>query len=120
MKKLKHKKEIIIINFLILILAILAFLIPTKNDEKEILHNNTNSNAITMMYETEAGSEEYQTTNDTSWPGDGYVFNERLSGCENDGTLSWNSETNKVIMESNTSDRCYVYFDIKPLTFAGI
>ena len=124
MKKLKHKKEIIIINFLILILAILAFLIPAKNDEKEILHNNTNSNyiinsnAITMMYETEAGSEEYQTTTNTSWPGDGYIFNERLSGCENGGTLSWNSETNKVIMESNTSDRCYVYFDIKPLTFA--
>ena len=124
MKKLKYIKEIIIISFLILILAILAFLIPTKNDEKEILQNKTNSNyiinsnAITMMYETEAGSGEYQTTNDTSWPGDGYVFNERLSGCENGGTLSWNSETNKVIMKSNTSDRCYVYFDIKPLTFA--
>ncbi len=124
MKELKHKKEIIIINFLILILAILAFLIPTKNDEKEILHNITNSNyiinsnAITMMYETEAGSGEYHTTTNTSWPQEGYIFNERLSGCENDGTLSWNSETNKVIMESNTSDRCYVYFDIKPLTFA--
>ena len=124
MKKLKHKKEIIIINFLILILAILAFLIPTKNDEKEILHNNTNlnyiinSNAITMMYETEAGSGEYQTTTNTSWPGDGYVFNERLSGCENGGTLSWNSETNKVIMESNTSDRCYIYFDIYRTTLA--
>ena len=124
MKKLKHKKEIIIINFLILILAILAFLIPAKNDEKEILHNKTNSNyiinsnAITMMYETEAGSGEYQTTTNTSWPQEGYIFNERLSRCENGGTLSWNSETNKVIMESNTSDRCYVYFDIKPLTFA--
>ena len=124
MKKLKHKKEIIIINFLILILAILAFLIPAKNDEKEILHNKTNSNyiinsnAITMMYETEAGSGEYQTTTNTSWPQEGYIFNERLSGCENGGTLSWNSETNRVIMESNTSDRCYVYFDIKPLTFA--
>ena len=124
MKKLKYIKEIIIISFLILILAILAFLIPTKNDEKEILQNKTNSNyiinanAITMMYETEAGSGEYQTTTNTSWPQEGYIFNERLSGCENGGTLSWNSETNRVIMESNTSDRCYVYFDIKPLTFA--
>ena len=122
MKKLKYIKEIIIISFLILILAILAFLIPTKNDEKEILQNKTNSNyiinsnAITMMYET--GSGEYQTTTDTSWPQEGYIFNERLSGCENGGILSWNSETNRVIMESNTSDRCYVYFDIKPLTFA--
>ena len=125
MKKLKYIKEIIIISFLILILAILAFLIPTKNDEKEILQNKTNSNyiinanAITMMYETEAGSGEYQTTTNTSWPQEGYIFNERLSGCENGGTLSWNSETNRVIMESNTSDRCYVYFDKQSFSLDG-
>ena len=89
-----------------------AILVSKKSDIK------TFNNAITMMYETEAGSGEYQTTTDTSWPQEGYIFNERLSGCENGGTLTWNSETNKVIMESNTSDRCYVYFDVKPLTFA--
>ena len=92
--------------------------------ENIILKNDTgvhviNSNAITMMYETALGSGEYETTTDTSWPQEGYVFNERLSGCENGGTLSWNNETNRVIMESNTSDRCYVYFDKQSFSLDG-
>ena len=52
-------------------------------------------------------------------PREGYIFNERLSGCENGGTLTWNSETNKVIMESNKSDRCYVYFDKQSFSLDG-
>lgn len=87
-----------------------------KNDTKTHI---INSNAITMMYETVSGSGEYQSTTDTSWPQEGYVFNERLSGCENGGTLSWNNETNRVIMQSNTSDRCYVYFDKQSFSLDG-
>ena len=75
--------------------------------EENILY----SNAISMMYETEIGSGEYQITNDTTWPSSGYIFNERLSGCENGGTLSWDEETKRVIMATNISDKCYVYFD---------
>ena len=74
-----------------------------------------NTNALTMMYETEADSGEYQVSSDTIWPHDGYTFNETLSRCENGGTLTWNSETNRVVMQANTSDKCYVYFDVKPL-----
>ena len=126
MKKLCSKKIIFVFIFIMLVFVIVIKIMPNYNQKKEILENNKsnnyliNSNAITMMYETEAGSGEYQTTTDTSWPQEGYVFNERLSGCENGGTLSWNSETNKVIMQSNTSDRCYVYFDVyyeKPRPF---
>ncbi len=109
------KKKIVIFSIVIVILFLVISLL--RNDNKTVLINEKkedyliNSNAITMMYETETGSGEYQITNDTSWPQEGYIFNERLSGCENGGTLSWNSETNRVIMMSNTSDRCYVYFD---------
>ena len=121
------KKIIYLILSIMVGIGILITIFIFPKSDKEILVNDKennyliNSNAITMMYETEADSGEYQTTSDTLWPGEGYVFNERLSGCENGGTLSWNSETNKVIMESNTSDRCYVYFDVySPLTIAKV
>ena len=70
-----------------------------------------NSNMITMMYETESGSGEYTETKDTTWPESGYIFNDSLSGCENGGELEYNSGNNTVNLLSNSSDKCYVYFD---------
>ena len=63
------------------------------------------SNALTMMYETEAGSGEYQLSSDTTWPQEGYVFNERLSGCENGSSLTWDDERKAVILSTTVSDR---------------
>ena len=64
-----------------------------------------------MMYETGPGTGEYSESKSSLWPEDGYIFNDTLSGCENGGELSWNSETNTVNLLSNSSDACYVYFD---------
>ena len=111
------KKIIVGCLFTILILCVSIYFIINKNDDRMIYENNNdeshivNTNALTMMYETEAGSGEYQVSNDTTWPLDGYEFNETLSKCEKGGTLSWNSEKNRVIMQTNSSDKCYVYFD---------
>lgn len=33
-----------------------------------------------MMYETESGSGEYQTSSDTTWPKEGYTFNLNVKG----------------------------------------
>ena len=128
MKFLSSNKKVVMICVLLVIFCTFFLLYMQKKyfikEENVILKNDTkihiiNSNAITMMYETVSGSGEYQTTTDTLWPQEGYVFNETLSGCENGGTLSWNSETNRVIMESNTSDRCYVYFDKQSFSLDG-
>ena len=73
---------------------------------------------LTMMLETEAGTGNYQEVKQSEWPIDGYVFNAELSKCENGGTLSWDDENKKVVMQSNTSDKCYIYFDIANQTFA--
>ena len=106
--------------FICFVLVCVGFIIVVteKNHSYNVIANEKSeskisSNAISMLYETEAGSGEYQISTDTTWPQDGYVFNERLSGCENGGTLSWNEETKRVIMQTNKSDKCYVYFDIK-------
>ena len=114
------KKIIVGCLFIILILCVLVYFIVNKNDDKIIYENDNdespivNTNALTMMYETEASSGEYVVSNDTSWPQEGYTFNAELSGCENGGTLSWDSENNRLVMKTSSSDKCFVYFDYIP------
>ena len=103
-------RKIIFIISLIVCFFLYLVVINLSNNERGILENSINdqiikSNALTMMYETDVGSGEYMISNNTIWPQDGYVFNETLSKCENGGTLSWNSDDNKVIMQTSTSDK---------------
>ena len=105
-----HKKKLLVS---ILAISILIFVLTlyynTSEDTNIVLSSNnsriTSSNAITMMYETEAGSGEYQVTSDTTWPQEGYVFNDRLSKCENGSELSWDDENKRVIMSTSVSDK---------------
>ena len=113
-------KRKLIISSLITFMTIsigLYFYVSGNNDNEVVLENEetkqvVNTNALTMMYETEVGSGEYTVSSDRNWPQEGYTFNEQLSGCENGGTLSWNNETKRVVLTTSTSDKCYVYFDI--------
>ncbi len=113
------KKKVLLISGVLLTLSLVTFVIfhNTNNNTNNIISNINkdteviSSNMITMMYETEAGSGIYEETKDTSWPESGYIFNKNLSGCENGGELEYNSQNNTVNLLSNSSDRCYVYFD---------
>lgn len=112
------KKNIIFILCILVLLCTVLTIYSNYNSDNKILENTINqnnkiinSNSLTIMYETESGSGEYQISSDTTWPTDGYTFNERLSKCENGSILTWNDENKKVIMQANTSDKCYVYFD---------
>ena len=112
-------KKIILISSIIIISVIIGIITISNmdNKEKNIISNAEkdkqviNSNMITMMYETDAGTGEYVETKDNTWPESGYIFNDTLSGCENGGELEYNSENNTVNLFSNKSDKCYVYFD---------
>ena len=117
-KSLK-KIYIILIAIILVVIAIVAILLINNSTSRVVITNDKeekvmNTNALTMMYETEAGSGEYQVSSDTTWPQDGYIFNERLSGCENGSTLTWDDERKAVILSTNVSDKCYVYFDKEP------
>ena len=72
---------------------------------------NQNNNMLSMMLETDSGSGQYEMTSLSSWPTNGYVFNEQMSKCEQGSILKWDDANKKVIMEGNVSDKCYVYFD---------
>ena len=108
---LKNKLILLISSVLLTLILITIIIFNNKDNSNNIISNIKkeepviNSNMITMMYETEAGSGEYIETKDNTWPESGYIFNETLSGCENGGELEYNSGNNTVNLLSNASDR---------------
>ncbi len=127
MKDIKCNKTILIgvvILFTVLVLTCCyLFIIPSNGNviiESGKSNQFVSTNSLTMMYETEAGSGEYQVSNDTTWPQDGYTFNETLSKCENGSKLTWDDENKKVLLQAHVSDKCYVYFDIVPKTLESV
>ena len=105
-----YKKLIFGVSIILVIFLIIIILLIDNNTKRIVISNEEskqlmNTNALTMMYETEAGSGEYQVTSDTTWPQDGYVFNEQLSACENGSELSWDDENKRVLVEANTSEK---------------
>ena len=90
-------------------------IIYINNVDVDVFKNDvqrTNNNFVAMMVETDANSKKYVQSSSNEWLTDGYVFNSTLSGCENGGVISWDYVNKKIVMESNCSDKCYVYFDV--------
>ena len=118
------KSKLFSISLLLLILVIIIVSYFYNNiPNGAIITNNkinitSNTNTLTMMYETGPNTGEYQVSSDTTWPQEGYVFNDRLSKCENGSELSWDNENKRVIVSTSVSDKCYVYFDVYEPTFA--
>ena len=120
------KKTIKLISVLLILLLLCIVINNNHSKTNQVLKGSFNNNqkefnttdALALMYEIDAGSGEYQTSSDTTWPEEGYVFNATLSRCENGGIVSWNEETRSVIIETNVSDKCYVYFDKELILFA--
>ena len=106
------KKKVI----LALILVVIFIFVNNKEKELNVLETKElNNNTLSMMLETSAGTGEYQEVTASSWPTEGYVFNENLSKCENGSSLNWDNIKKIVVMSGNLSDKCYVYFDVKPI-----
>lgn len=115
--KIKYKLYISLSIFIIILSIIVIY---KNNYNKEVLDNKDNVmttdklSGIAIMLETSAGSGKYNISTTGTFPESGYEFNKLKSGCENGGTLSYNEETRKVILKSNISDKCYIYFDLVP------
>ncbi len=111
------KHLLFIVLFCIILFALLFILLFNKSNNDIISNdnnivNNTNNGMFAIMLETEARSGEYQESKSNTWPGEGYIFNENLSVCENGSELTWNEELGAVNLKTNIADRCFVYFDI--------
>ena len=104
------KKYVIIISVLIIVSVLIYICIPKTKEEIEDTETKVNTNGfLTLMLEQDDGT--YKKTSASTWPGDGYAFNNELSGCERGGELVYDRETNIVKLISSGSDKCYVYFD---------
>ena len=108
----------IIIFLLILVIILLSWGVNISRKYNNLIASTTesnavklNNNALTMMLETDVDSNEYEVATSNEWPTEGYIFNAEMSACERGGTLSWDSENNRVLMASSSADKCYVYFD---------
>lgn len=115
-------KKKIILGLIIIVSISFGFIAGANFKKEEVSFEDDTSkpkqidkdNMLSMLVEQTIGSGDYQMEERTSWPTDGYIFNAKLSKCENGGELGWD-DTNKVVtMTGNMSDRCYAYFDILP------
>ena len=110
------KQKVMFITIVLLALSNTIILYNYCNLKKEVLsykenYKKSKKNMISMMLETYTNSKTYIQSTDSTWPSDGYVFNVEMSKCEQGSTLKWDEENKKVVMEGNTSDKCYVFFD---------
>ena len=112
---MKKKKLIILSSICLLVIFICILLINNKSNAK-VLEDNQNkvSGMYAIMLETAAGSGSYEPSSSSLWPGDGYIYNETLSRCENGGELTWHEDTRTVSLKTSGSDKCYLYFDVQP------
>ena len=102
---------------IILIFSLIIGIYFYNNNNKTVIMNDKhsiNNKSISIMLETELGSQIYEESEDDEWPEGGYSLNTTRSGCENGSTISFDDGTGEVVIRGNMSDKCYVYFDIVP------
>ena len=113
MKKNKSKIILLVIVSIVSLFGIISYNSKKYSNSININDSNIkNNNMLSMMLETSAGSGEYQESTASSWPTEGYVFNENISKCERGSKLTWDDSKKAVIMSGNEGDKCYVYFDV--------
>ena len=113
------KKYIVIISvFVILILVTSMFFHVTKKDIKldnVEIKKDIKNNMFAMYKEVNGNYEEITNTNE--FP-EGYILNLVMSKCtDNNGNiipniLSYNNTTKKVVVDTDKSVFCYLYFDV--------
>ena len=106
------KRKLSILLFFFLLLTVIFVLFFNLKNKININNNQTsinNNSMFAIMLEQEDGT--YQESMNGLWPGDGYVFNETLSFCENGSKLTWNEELGAVTLSTGISDKCTLYFD---------
>ena len=114
-----NKKSIVILCSVATILLIFVIILYSSRYKKDVYVENNSEQIktgtkVSLMIETKRGSGDYKISNSEKWPTSGYIYNAERSMCENGGTLSWNDETNSVVLNTRVSDKCYVYFDVQP------
>ena len=113
------RKIVYVLSFSTILILLIILLVPKKEETFNVESKAIKKeNIISIMLETDEGSQEYTSSSSNTWPTDGYKFNKERSGCENGSILSWDDTQKSVIISGDLSDKCYVYFDVLVPTIA--
>ena len=113
------RKIVYVLSFSTILILLIILLVPKKEETFNVESKAIKKeNIISIMLETDEGSQEYTSSSSNTWPTNGYKFNKERSGCENESILSWDDTQKSVIMSGDLSDKCYVYFDVKAPSIA--
>ena len=109
--------KIEIIKYIVVLLLLASLYISgiylfSTNDQNSNNAYSASAESLAFMYETEVGSGNYEEGSDSKFPLENYTFNESLSRCENGSTISYDTETQTVLISADVSDKCYIYFDL--------
>lgn len=108
------KKKILFITTLILFLVVLGFNIKNTINKKNLYETEViekNNNKLSLFLEENVGQGDYVLTSRSKWPGNEYLYNEELSGCDNGSTLKWDDTKKAITVSGGVLDKCHIYFD---------
>lgn len=83
-----------------------------KDKIKKVNLTESNNSLFAIMVEQEDGT----FKEESSWPGSNYIYEESMSGCVDssgkkiEDSLIYDPETNTVILETEYTTHCYLYF----------
>ena len=116
------KKKYLIIGIIVVILIICTIMIIyiTKDNNYKIIESGhiikdkSNMVGVVLLQESEGSSTYIEQTGEdaNSFPTTGYHINLEKSKCENGGSVSYDNTNKKVLIDTNITDKCYIYFDI--------
>ncbi len=118
---MKRNKNILIFLGIGIVLIVSIFFSFNKNNAyKELpkvkLKDDINKSGLAIMVESDYQTGEYQQSNSTTFPTDGYTLNRIKSGCvdkngKNIDALTYNENDKTISIKTKQSVYCYLYYD---------
>ncbi len=104
-------KRVFLILFFLICVIVYTFSLSKETNEFKLQNDS-----LAILLQQENGTYELSTNN--IWPTEGYEF--KKSECDNEADLVW--QDNALVLNTISSNRCKLYFDIKkdePLTITS-
>ena len=114
-------KRIIAVSSSILVVIGLIISLVIFNDNNyvilessHVIKDKSNLVGVVLLQESEGSSTYIEQTGDNAdvFPTTGYHINLEKSKCENGGSVSYDYTNKKVLIDTNITDKCYIYFDL--------
>ena len=121
MKYLKKHKKILLISIVLVIVTSMFLVLNNSREYHELpkvkVKEQNNLKQFALMLEQEDGN---YLESEGELPTRGYTFNLEKSGCTDingkimNGVLDYDYENNTVLLDTNKTSYCYLYYDIEP------